>query len=153
MFNCAKKILPLLVFILLSGCEQNNDIALLSSYPVFGSCSIDMPKANETLISNQEFSVSGWAFDEKNKTIPDILTLYLINDSTSEIFTFPGKRGAKRPDVAAVFKLPKLVDSGFDALVPKNSLTPGAYRVVLLQASRGTGVISCNGLSHKLVIQ
>lgn len=153
MTNYLKCVSVFLFFIMLSGCEQNNDIALLSSYPVFGSCAIDIPKADATLSSDQDFTVGGWAYDEKNKSIPDTLTLYFINENTSTIFTFPAKRGTKRPDVAAAFKLPKLVDSGFNGFVSKNSLTPGTYRIVLLQASRGTGVISCGGLSHKITIQ
>lgn len=150
MFHYSKFALITLFF--LSGCEQNNDIALLSSYPLFGICTIDTPKHNETISSDNEFSIMGWAFDEKNKTVPDTLTLYLINESSSQIFTFPAKRGIERPDVAAAFNLPILVESGFSGHVAKNSLTPGNYRVVLLQASRGTGIISCRGENHRIAI-
>lgn len=143
----------LLFLIFLSGCGQNNDIALLSSYPAFGNCAIDMPKENATLASDQDFTVGGWAYDAKNKTISESLILYFINETTSTIFTFPAKRGVKRPDVASAFKLPKLIDSGFNGFVSKNSLTPGTYRIVLLQASRRTGVISCSGLNYKIIIQ
>ena len=148
-----KRTLGISLFILLSGCEQNTDIALLSSYPAFGSCAIDTPQANVTLPSDQDFTVGGWAYDEKNKSIPDTLTLYLINEDTLKISTFPATRGTKRPDVAAAFKLPKLIGSGFNSFISKNSLTPGTYQFVLIQTSRVTGVISCNGLKHKITIQ
>jgi hypothetical protein len=140
--------------VLLGACNpNNNDISLLSSYPVFGSCAIDTPQANTTLSPDQDFTVGGWAYNEKNKSIPDNLTLYFINENTSVIFTFPAKRGTKRPDVATAFELPQLVDSGFNGFVSKNSLPTGTYRIVVLQASRESGVILCNGLNHKIIIQ
>jgi hypothetical protein len=140
------------VVVFLNGCEQSNDVALLSSYPAFGSCAIDTPKAGERISSGKNFNVGGWAFDEKNKSLPDTLTLYFVNEDTSAIFTFSAKRGPKRGDVAAVFKLPTLIDSGFSGHILGNSLTPGTYRIILLQADRQAGVISCNGLDHKIIV-
>ncbi|WP_323813317.1 hypothetical protein [Cellvibrio sp. NN19] len=150
MFKYSK--LVLLAIFFLHGCEQNNDIAQLSAYPSFGSCAIDIPAHNATVSSDSEFTIAGWAFDEKNKTVPDTLTLNLINEKSSEIFTFPAKRGIERPDVAAAFKLPILVESGFSGIVTKNSLTPGDYRIVLLQGGRNAGVISCGGESHRFTV-
>lgn len=151
MHHCYR--LALLIVFFLYGCEQNNDIALLASYPQFGSCAIDTPKQNETFLTDQDFYVSGWAFDEKNKSVPDTLTLYFINESNSKIYTFPAKRIGERPDVAALFKLPQLKESGFSGLISKASLEPGNYRIVLLQVSRGNGVISCTGDNHRIIIQ
>lgn len=153
MSRYCKPALAIVFLLFLYGCEQNKDIALLSSYPLFGSCAIDSPTQNEAFEVDQEFTVSGWAFDEKNKSVPDTLTLYFINESTSQIFTFPARRTGGRPDVAAAYKLPNLVDSGFSGLVTKNVLSPGSYRIVLLQASRGTGVISCAGETRNIRIQ
>ncbi len=139
-------------FFILCGCDSNNDITLLSSYPTFGSCAIDTPEMGAIISGDQKFTVGGWAFDEKNKSLPSTLTLYFINENNLSIFTVPAKRGNKREDVAAAFKSPKLVDSGFNGYVSENTLTPGVYRIVLLQADRQTGVISCNGLNHKITI-
>jgi hypothetical protein len=140
--------------LLLGACNpNNNDISLLSSYPVFGRCAIDTPQTNTSLPQDQDFIVGDWAYDEKNKSIPDMLTLYFVDEKTSSIFTFSAKQGGKHPDVTAAFKLPQLVDSGFKGFVSKNSLPAGTDRLVLLQASRESGVILCNGLNHKIIIQ
>lgn len=148
-----KQILLSFGALLLAGCEKNNDLALLTSYPAFGACAVDIPRSNERISNNQILNIVGWAFDEKNKSLPDILTLYLVNEETSKIFTFTARRGEQRPDVATVYNMPILVDSGFHGQIPENSLPPGTYRTFLLQADRQSGVISCNGLDHKFIIE
>ncbi len=151
MFRCSK--LVLVIIFLLHGCEQNDGIAQISSYPSIGSCAIDTPARDATISADSEFTISGWAFDGKNKSLPDILTLNLINESSSKMFTFSANRGGERPDVAAAFKLPNLVESGFSGQIAKNALTPGNYRIVILQGNRDAGIISCAGEIHRFTVR
>lgn len=152
-FPLLKRFVFVALMVFVQGCDSNNDIAMLAAYPTFGTCAIDIPKTGSILSIDQSFKVDGWAFDEKNKTTPSTLTLYFVNESNETLFPFPAKRGNQREDVAMLFKSPQLVNSGFNGLVPENALPPGTYRLVLLQADRYSGVIACNGLNHKIIIQ
>lgn len=138
---------------LLSGCDLNNDVAMLSSYPKHGHCSIESPARGTTITLEQELSISGWAYDENHKTIPDTLTMYFINEDTNEITVAMVKRGGKREDVARVLGSPHLINSGFSGTINKAKLSAGKYQLILLQADQKNGVISCAGEAHKIVLQ
>lgn len=137
----------------LSGCNPNNDVAMLSSYPKYGHCSIDSPQRGATITIEEELLISGWAYDENKKTIPGTLTMYFVNQDTNEITIATVKRGEKREDVAKVLGNPALVDSGFNGTINKGKLPAGKYLLVLLQADQTAGVISCAGDEHKITLQ
>lgn len=151
MFRCSR--LVLIVIFLLHGCEQNDGITQISSYPSFGTCAIDTPTRDAIISADSEFVIAGWAFDNRNKSLPDIITLNLINESSSKIFTISAKREGERPDVAEAFKLPILAESGFSGHIARNVLTPGNYRIVILQASRDGGIISCAGENLRFTVR
>ena len=137
----------------ITGCNQNNDAALLYSYPKFGLCSIDTPARGDIVTSEKELLISGWAYDEKRKKIPETLTMYFINEDTNEITVAPVKRGNRREDVARALGNPALVDSGFSGTIGGEKLVAGKYRLILLQADRASGVISCAGEPHIITLQ
>lgn len=124
---------------------------MLASYPKGGACSIDIPHQNSSIKKNTDILVRGWAFDGVKKTVPDTVTLYLVNKESGNIKTFSAKRGPKREDVAKAFKNSALVDSGFDTTI--NLMQPGKYEMILLQADRDAGVISCAGESHNITVK
>lgn len=146
-------LLTIFLGLFLSGCNPNNDVAMLSSYPKYGHCSIDSPQRDATVSIGNELLISGWAYDENKKTIPGTLTMYFVNEDTNEITIATVKRGEKREDVARVLGNPTLVDSGFSGTIDKNKLPAGKYHLVLLQADQAAGVISCAGDQHKITLQ
>ncbi len=146
-----KIFLPLPVFFLLSSCDVNSEYAMLASYPKNGACAIDAPQKSASIKKNVDTLVSGWAFDNINKTVPDSITLYLVHKESGKIKAFSGKRGLTRKDVANAFKNDRLIDSGFDLTI--KLIQPGNYEMVLLQADRKTGVISCAGESHNIIVE
>jgi hypothetical protein len=150
--NLVKNIYFLSV-LFITGCNQNDEVAMLYSYPKYGHCSIESPARGDTLTIGKELLISGWAYDENKKTIPSTLTMYFINENTNRITAATVKRGEKREDVAKVLENPILVDSGFSGSIEAKKLVAGKYRLILLQADRTSGVISCAGESHTVILQ
>lgn len=142
-----------LTFFYASGCSQNDDITILYSYPKYGICSIDNPARGETVKIGKELLIRGWAYDENKKTIPSTLTMYFINEDTNKITVATVKRGGKREDVAKVLENPMLVDSGFSGAIEEKKMAAGKYRLILLQADKASGVISCAGEPHTVILQ
>lgn len=141
-----------LTFLCITGCNQNDDAAMLYSYPKYGLCSIDSPARGETIIIEKELLVRGWAYDEKRKIVPETLTMYFIHEETNAITVVTVKRDEKREDVAKALNNPILIDSGFGGTVAKSKLTAGKYQLILLQADRTAGAISCAGEPHKVTL-
>lgn len=137
----------------MAGCNQNDEVSMLYSYPQYGHCSIESPARGDTVTIEKELLISGWAYDENKKTIPNTLTMYFINNDTNQITVATVKRGEKREDVAKVLENPILVDSGFSGSIEGKKLAAGRYRLILLQADRASGVISCAGESHTVILQ
>lgn len=142
-----------IALLLMAGCNQNDEVSMLYSYPQYGHCSIESPARGDTVTIEKELLISGWAYDENKKTIPNTLTMYFINNDTNQITVATVKRGEKREDVAKVLENPILVDSGFSGSIEGKKLAAGRYRLILLQADRASGVISCAGESHTVILQ
>lgn len=142
-----------LSILLITSCNQSDDVAMLYSYPKYGHCAIDSPARGDTVTTEKELLISGWAYDENRKAIPSTLTMYFINEDTNEITVATVKRGEKREDVARVLENPTLVDSGFSGSIEEKKLPAGKYRLILLQADRTSGVISCAGEAHTVTLQ
>lgn len=146
----------LFIFILsisLNACDTSNDIAMLTSYPKQGACSIDNPERNSLVDKKNGLLIRGWAYDSQNQEVPDTLTLYFINETTQEITLATIQRGELRGDVAKAFGNPSLEASGFSGSLPGNKLEAGSYHLILLQIDRTSGAIACNGEPHKITVQ
>jgi hypothetical protein len=152
--NIASRIYTIFLFpLLIIGCDQNDDVTALYSYPKYGHCSIDNPARGETIFIEKELLIRGWAYDENGNTIPSTLTMYLVNEDTNKITAASVKRGEKREDVAKALENPTLIDSGFSGTIDKSELVSGKYRLMLLQADQTVGAISCAGEPHKIILQ
>jgi len=152
--NLHKKFISGLTVLLLLGCDNKNenDLALLSSYPKRGACSIDGPERNSTVDNSKDLLIRGWAYDGQSQQIPQTLTLYMINEHTKELTLATLRRGEKRGDVAKAFGNPALEESGFSGILSKDKLKTGNYHLILLQMDRNIGAIACAGEPHKIVI-
>ena len=139
--------------LILNACNPNNDLALLSSYPKNGICSIDNPERGAVVAKNKDLLIRGWAFDNLNKNVPAMLTLYFLNEKTNEIVLASIQRGEKRGDVAKALGIPALENSGFTGTLKKNELKAGKYKLILLQAGQKNGVISCAGDTHQISVE
>lgn len=145
-------LLSLFSVFLLSACEREDKSAGLRDYPARGTCTLDGPAKNATVNSQEEFTFRGWAFDSRDRSVPDSVIAYFINEETLELVTRSTSRIA-RPDVAAAFKYDGVTNSGFTTLVPPKTLAPGKYRIELLQIDNQNGGIRCGSFSHKITVE
>jgi hypothetical protein len=96
------------------------------------SCNIDAPTNGAKLSTAQDFGIVGWAYDNKTKTSPEHIRIQLNSFDGQVSKTFEATR-VKRPDVVKAFNTPGAEMSGYNAVVPANSLTAGQYEIVMLQ--------------------
>jgi hypothetical protein len=82
------------------------------------------------VIRSRDLSVAGWAVTPEEHTPGSDLELALDG------VAFAAAYGFDRPDVAAYLKAPESQPSGFRALIPSASLTPGSHRLSLRVQSR-----------------
>lgn len=118
-----------------------------------GHCSIDSPARSSITKMGDELLISGWAYNPSNMKIPDLMTMYFINEDTQEIYSTAIKRGEKREDVAQALGNPSLINSGFRGAIERSQLPPGKYQLVLLQIDPHAGVISCAGEIHRVTLE
>lgn len=76
---------------------------------------------------------NGWQADIAEGATPEPVIIRLIGDGGT--FTTPARRG-RRPDVAAHFKQPALIDAGYRGMVTQASIPIGSFAV---QIETGTG--------------
>ncbi len=100
--------------------------------------SIDDHRLSSSSVSVQRdtlFSVNGWVADiDAEVVLPDVYVEIL--DAGGNGFYLRGGR-YQRLDVANYFKKPSVAQSGFTAFGELNTLSPGSYRIRILQAGPG----------------
>ena len=96
------------------------------------SCNIDAPTNGVKLSTAQDFGIVGWAYDNKTNTSPEHIRIQLNSVDGQVSKTFEATR-VNRPDVVKAFNTPGAEMSGYNAVVPANSLTAGQYEIVMLQ--------------------
>ena len=96
------------------------------------SCNIDAPTNGVKLSTAQDFGIVGWAYDNKTNTSPEHIRIQLNSVDGQVSKTFEATR-VKRPDVVKAFNTPGAEMSGYNAVVPANSLTAGQYEIIMLQ--------------------
>ena len=119
------KYLPIFC-LLLTACGDGANIEYVQS------CNVDALINEAKLPTTQDFRVSGWAYDNKTSTSPEHIRVQLnsVDGQVSKIFE---AIRVKRPDVVKAFSTPGAEMSGFEAVVPANTLTAGQYEIVILQ--------------------
>jgi uncharacterized protein with GYD domain len=118
-----KLIISLIVISVLSACDSGNSVQITDS------CYIDSPSNGAKLATSQDLLISGWAFDKQSANSPEQVSVQLNGES---IHPFKAVR-VKRPDVVKAFNTPGAEMSGYNAIVPANTLTAGQYEVVVMQ--------------------
>ena len=93
------------------------------------SCFLDTPANATQLPINQDFRVSGWAYDKKTASSPERVSVELYGNESK---TFVATR-VSRPDVVKAFSTPGAEMSGYELIVPANSLSEGMYEVTIVQ--------------------
>lgn len=134
MFVKFKLSLLLILSIFLASCGKKT----IPIIYVEGSCYVDRidgliknPDGQYVGNAGETINVWGWAADTKSGKVPKIVNLILA-EVGGETFNFGSSEvGAKRPDVAAVFGRPELVNSGF-RVEGKLNTQPGSYSVQLV---------------------
>lgn len=120
-----KLIFGLAASLILTACGSGESVQVVES------CFIDAPVNNSKLPTGQDFKVSGWAYDKQASSSPEQVSV-LLNGKESK--TFVATR-VKRPDVVKAFNTPGAEMSGYEVIVPANSLAAGQYQVVIVQTS------------------
>jgi hypothetical protein len=101
------------------------------------SCNVDVPINGTQLPTEKAFSIAGWAYDNKTNTSPEHVRIQLNSAADGQVSkTFEAAR-VKRPDVVKAFNKPGAEMSGYNAVVPANSLIAGQYEIVILQEMPG----------------
>ena len=75
--------------------------------------------------ADKDFTISGWAIDEKEKTISGGVVI----DIDAKLFL--ANHEMPRPDVASVLKNPALENAGFSAKIPISELGKGQHTLTL----------------------
>jgi hypothetical protein len=119
----------------------------LCSPVVTESCALDAvdraPAAQVTAVKREGTVVLvGWAADGAGGMVPPVVGLELIGETKK--FYAIASRVTKRPDVAAAWKVPAFVDSGYDAKTTFEEVEPGDYEVHVFQISASTNALTCN---------
>lgn len=135
-----KPFIYLAPLLLLAACNKANPPIITS-----GFCAIDQPIANATLSAAQNINMGGWAYDKQTGTSPEHVRIQFTSTDRQVSKTFDAKRGTKRPDVVKAFNAPGAEMSGFDLVVPANSLVPGKYEIVILQDLPNVTLFCGNG--------
>jgi len=88
-------------------------------------------------------TVSGWAFDDRSRSVPGEVSIELLSSDGKTTFTGAAARGTKRPDVAKMFGNQSYIDAGFDGGVNVEKASPGRYGIWIVQKS-GAKQLSCD---------
>jgi hypothetical protein len=140
------------------GCKPSNDklstsindqhIILFSSLPLeyarlkkvtHGLCNFESLKS----LGNDNFLLTGWAIPSEVETQASSTIIVRIKSSPHESFGLP--RRISRQDVADHFKNPKLLASGFEAIIRKEDL-PLNSCINVYQVLRGQMIECANSL-------
>ena len=118
-----KVLISFTVLFLLSACDSGKSVQVIES------CFIDQPSNGATLATNQAIAITGWAYDKQSASSPGQVSVQLNGEGTH---LFKAVR-TKRPDVVVAFNTPGAEMSGYQVVVPSNTLVAGQYEVVILQ--------------------
>ena len=118
-----KVLISFTVLFLLSACDSGKIVQVIES------CFIDQPSNGGTLATNQAIVITGWAYDKQSASSPEQVSVQLNGEGTH---LFKAVR-TKRPDVVVAFNTPGAEISGYQVVVPANTLVAGQYEVVILQ--------------------
>ena len=118
-----KVLISFTVLFLLSACDSGKSVQVIES------CAIDQPSNGGTLATNQAIVITGWAYDKQSASSPEQVSVQLNGEGTH---LFKAVR-TKRPDVVIAFNTPGAEMSGYQVVVPANTLVAGQYEVVILQ--------------------
>lgn len=87
------------------------------------------------VISGEDiYILSGWAFSYKDKHMPpQNYEMNVVLISGSKIYFFPVYQVIQRPDIQSAFSVYEmdLTYSGFNALIAKEAIRPGEYRLAI----------------------
>ncbi|BAO87199.1 hypothetical protein [Caballeronia cordobensis] len=120
-------------------------IRMADPYRHGGHCSLDsvngQPAPTSTLrVSRQApLRVAGWAFNDVR--MPDETNFVLATSAVQ--YRAPVARRTLRPDVAEYFKIPSLVDAGYDGDLNLQGVPNGTYDVYILMRIK-TAVTMCH---------
>ncbi len=118
-----KLLISLTALLFLSACESGKNEQIIES------CFIDGPANGSQLSTNQDFKIMGWAYDKATATSPAQVSVELSGENTK---TFVATR-VSRMDVVKAFNTPGAEMSGYEAVVPANSLIAGSYDITIWQ--------------------
>ncbi len=121
-----KSCIYIATLLLLTACGEGTNTEYVES------CNVDGPINGTQLPTEQDFSIAGWAYDNKTNTSPEHIRIQLNSTDGQVSKTFAATR-LKRPDVVKAFNKPGADMSGYNAVVPANSLIAGQYEIVILQ--------------------
>lgn len=107
------------------------------------SCSFDTlngaPRGVSNDIANKaQVQLNGWIANTAATAAPG--QVYLELDGPGKLYA-AGTRGLKRPDVAAAFNNPVLLDSGWDAQLDLSTAPAGTYKLHLILVDGATATI------------
>lgn len=138
--------LSVLYVVFISGCEKQEGGTTVAAPET--ACWIDaINGAPASEVSKVKIptiiTISGWAVDKKNGTVPTEVGIELLSPDGRQTVTVSASRGTQRPDVAKAFNNPAFKDAGFDSRVTINDkVAPGRYSIRVIQKS-GTSKFSC----------
>jgi len=118
-----KLLISLTALLFLSACESGKNEQIVDS------CFVDVPANGAILSTNQDFKIAGWAYDKATATSPAQVSVELSGEDTK---TFVATR-VSRMDVVKAFNTPGAEMSGYDVIVPANSLVAGSYDITIWQ--------------------
>jgi hypothetical protein len=99
--------------------------APILSFDHVGPQALLVPGATVTVSRSNALAIAGWAvMPVGNRAGVDVEVA--ING-----IAYPAAYGFERPDVAAYFKTPESLPSGFRAVIPKTSLSVGAHQLAI----------------------
>lgn len=132
-----KEIIALTTTLLLAACGNGEKSVVFTK-----TCGLDAPSANSRMSVGKGFNVTGWAFDKYSTVTPTKVRVQFNFTEQSKTKTFDAPLTIKRPDIATAFKDPKLETTGFNVVIPANSLESGKYEIKILQ-DRSDEIVTC----------
>ncbi len=113
-------------------------------YKLGGKCALDVvntPQADQIIAVKKrgDFKVSGWAYDEKEQTVPEVAVFQLATADSR----FHGllAHTTLRPDVAKTFNNPNLAHAGYDGDFDISGVPAGTYEVLIILGAPDTNLV------------
>lgn len=102
------------------------------------------PDSTVALKGKNTIDIQGWAINDSNKSVPDMVFIELSNVKNGEKY-YSAINRVIRPDIAKGFNVPAYNNAGISLQTDITVIPPGEYLVNVIQVDNGNPIITSKG--------